>query len=157
MSVNEKMTALADETRELVGSNEKMGLDEITTSLEAANGAVSSQANLIIQIIEKVNNLPEAGGNGGSNLVLQHKDITKNGYYTADDGYDGFDSIRVQVSEPSSDMKLFIEGVLTELYNDQATYVMDNAFDNTTNLEKIILPNVKHIGHHAFDGCNSLY
>lgn len=55
MSVNEKMTAIADEIRELSGTSEAMGLDAMATNLDDANTAVVSQSDLIMQIAETLN------------------------------------------------------------------------------------------------------
>jgi hypothetical protein len=36
-NVNEKLTALADEIRELSGTTEKLGIDEMTSALDTEN------------------------------------------------------------------------------------------------------------------------
>ena len=64
MSVNSKMTALADEIRELSGTEEAMGLDDMTNHVGDANTEVDSQADLIAQIKSTVDNLPEASSGG---------------------------------------------------------------------------------------------
>ena len=50
MSVNSKMTALADEIRELSGASEAIGLDAMKTYVNEANTDVATEANLIEQI-----------------------------------------------------------------------------------------------------------
>lgn len=50
MSVNSKMTAIADKTRELVGLTGTMGLDAMAANLGTAVNACDSQAELIQQI-----------------------------------------------------------------------------------------------------------
>lgn len=50
MSVNSKMTAIANEIRTLQGSTEKLGLDAMATQVNAANATVDAQASLIAQI-----------------------------------------------------------------------------------------------------------
>lgn len=50
MSVNTKMTAIAEEIRELSGTSNKMGLDDMKTSLGEANYEVGSQTELLAQI-----------------------------------------------------------------------------------------------------------
>ena len=42
MSVNSKMTAIADEIRELSGATDKLSLDTMATSLGEANDEVDS-------------------------------------------------------------------------------------------------------------------
>ena len=50
MSVNSKMTAIADEIRTLSGTTDTMGLDAMATNLSEANGEVNRQVDLISQI-----------------------------------------------------------------------------------------------------------
>jgi hypothetical protein len=53
-NVNEKLTALADEIRELSGTIEKLGIDEMTSALSTENTNfdtnLTTQDNLIEQI-----------------------------------------------------------------------------------------------------------
>ena len=51
MSVNSKLTALADEVRELSGVTGTMGLDAMATNIGDANTEVDTQADLIEQIL----------------------------------------------------------------------------------------------------------
>ena len=50
-TVNEKMTAIADEIRTLSGKTESMGLDAMATNLNEANAEISNQTDLIAQIM----------------------------------------------------------------------------------------------------------
>lgn len=50
MSVNAKMTAIADEIRELSGTAEPMGLDAMAAHVGDANEEVAEQTELIEQI-----------------------------------------------------------------------------------------------------------
>lgn len=50
MSIHNKMTAIADEIRELSGTTNKMGLDTMATHVGDANTEISSEAELIAQI-----------------------------------------------------------------------------------------------------------
>lgn len=52
MSVNSKMTAIADEIRELSGITDPMGLDAMATNVNEANAEVVSQAEQIAEIME---------------------------------------------------------------------------------------------------------
>lgn len=49
-TVKEKMTALADEVREISGSEELMGLDDMQQNLDVANENVQTESDLIEQI-----------------------------------------------------------------------------------------------------------
>lgn len=76
MSVNSKMTAIADKIRVLSGTEEAMGLDGMNSNLSEANNEVDSQANLISQIANILD-----GKVGGAGLPTQEKyvSITENG------------------------------------------------------------------------------
>lgn len=101
MSVNSKMTAIADEVRELSGATEAMGLDTMASTLHTENtnfaSNLTTQDDLIAQIQSVVDNLPEAGG-GSSEPALQNKTVTpstSSQIITADSGYDGLDTVTV--------------------------------------------------------------
>lgn len=64
MSVNSKMTALANEIRELSGTSDKLGLDAMTTQLGEANDDINNQIDLIAQISSALEG--KASGGGGS-------------------------------------------------------------------------------------------
>lgn len=64
-TVNEKMTAIADEVRTLSGTNDTMGLDAMASHVKTANEDVDEQTDLIAQIKTVANSLPEASGSGG--------------------------------------------------------------------------------------------
>jgi hypothetical protein len=49
-TLNEKMTALADEVRELSGTTGSKSIDAMTTDIQDANSEVAEQADLIAQI-----------------------------------------------------------------------------------------------------------
>lgn len=64
MSVNSKMTALADEIRELSGTTSAMGLDAMTNHVSNANTGVSSESDLIAQITAALEGKASGGGSG---------------------------------------------------------------------------------------------
>lgn len=95
-TVNEKMTALANEIRELSGTTDTKSLDEMKVDVDAANTEITEQAELIAQITtalegkasgvedideevveytslndeleDVINSLPAAGGGGGGSV-----------------------------------------------------------------------------------------
>lgn len=56
MTVNEQLTALADEVRALSGETSKLGLAEMTNNVDGANTEVSTQTDLIEQISTAISN-----------------------------------------------------------------------------------------------------
>ena len=63
MSVNTKMTTIADEVRELSGATGKLGLDAIATNLGNANDEVDNQSSLLEQALALLDG--KAAGGGG--------------------------------------------------------------------------------------------
>ena len=56
MSVKEKMTAIANEVRDLTGSSEPIGLNDMATGVREANLIIISETELIDQIQELLKN-----------------------------------------------------------------------------------------------------
>ena len=76
MSVSSKMTAIADEIRELSGTSGAMGLDAMKTNLGEANDEVASQASLIAQIAKALEDKAASGI-----TPTGTRTITENGTY----------------------------------------------------------------------------
>lgn len=74
MSVNSKMTAIADEIRTLRGVAGKMGLDAMASNLDAANTTVDTQSNLLEQAIAALE-----GKAAGGIIPSGTLNITQNG------------------------------------------------------------------------------
>lgn len=62
-TVNEKMTALADEVRELSGVTTPLSIDNMTTEVSDANAEISEQMDLIAQISTALEGKASGGGN----------------------------------------------------------------------------------------------
>lgn len=77
MSINDSMTALADEIREISGETQLLGIDDMREEIAQANDEVDIQTNLINQLISMANNLPEAGSGDGPSLPV----LTNEGTY----------------------------------------------------------------------------
>ena len=69
MSVNSKMTAIANKIRSLLGLTVSMGLDAMASDLETANSEVNAQATLLNQALSLIEG-KAAGGSGGSGGVF---------------------------------------------------------------------------------------
>lgn len=62
MSIDSKMTALADEIRELSGSNTAKGIDDMITDVDTANAEIAEQTDLLIQIATALEDKAVGGG-----------------------------------------------------------------------------------------------
>ena len=63
-TLSTKMTAIADEIRELSGTTEALGLDAMATNLGEANDEVASQTGLLARVISALDG--KASGGSGS-------------------------------------------------------------------------------------------
>lgn len=66
MSVNSKMTTIADLIRTLMGKTDKMGLDAMVDNLDSATKEVDTQNELIQQILEALQGKAAGGGSSGT-------------------------------------------------------------------------------------------
>lgn len=71
MSVNTKMTALANEIRELSGTTTSKGIDVMTSDIDAANTEIAGQTELIAQITTALE-----GKAGGASNGIEYEIIT---------------------------------------------------------------------------------
>lgn len=79
MSVNSKMTAIADEIRELSGTTDPMGLDAMASNVADANTDVETMAGLIEELEAALEGKSVEGGGAG---VVQ-ENVTLDFSYTA--------------------------------------------------------------------------
>lgn len=106
-AVDEKLTALADEVRELSGVTDALGLDDMTTNLDAANDEVSSQVELIAQLALALE------GKASARPSLQDKVVTPatdEQVIRADSEYDGLKKVTV-TGDPNLVSENIAEGV----------------------------------------------
>ena len=73
MTVQSKLTAIADKIRAILGSSGKMGLDNMATNLTEVNDEVIDQEELIEQIAAT---LEGKGINGGVNITGETCTVT---------------------------------------------------------------------------------
>lgn len=80
-NVNEKLTALADEIREISGTTDKLGIDEMTSTLNAENTNfntnLTAQDNLIEQIKSALQGKAVSGGAGGEDVTAETNAYTE--------------------------------------------------------------------------------
>lgn len=125
MSVNSKMTALADEIRVLSGTTEPMGLDDMESHVEDANTNVSTEADLIAQIASALQNKTSA-----SEPVLQSKTVTPTTSVqnvTPDSDYDGLSKVTVNAiptaTQATPSISVNSSGLITASATQTAGYV----------------------------------
>ena len=96
-TVNSKMTALADEIRELSGTTTAKGIDTMTSDVNNANAEITTQTELLEQIAIALEG--KASGGGTSEISLQDKTVTPTTAtqtVTADVGYDGLSKVIIE-------------------------------------------------------------
>lgn len=94
MSVNNKMTAIADEIRELSGTTDMLDLDEMSSHVDDANTKIAEQESMIADMNEVLDNLGANTTTGTSiatctiNVVITAEaEVWEYGYsYLGDDG-----------------------------------------------------------------------
>lgn len=138
MSVNEKMTAIANEIRELSGTENLLGLDAMTENVQEANEEIALQKELLEQAIEELK--------GKADPELYNKGHA--------DGY--ADGYAESVAEYEPFVDSLIENTLVSLVNDRVKKVNAYLCNRNANLVEVKLPNVETIGDRAFTGCDGL-
>lgn len=168
----EKLTAIADAIRAKTGGTENLTLDQMPTEIagietetEIPDGYIIPSGSMDItengeyDVTEKASAVvavPE------TEITLQNKEITENGTYTADTGYDGLGQVTVNVASSGggdADADELMESILTRSFTEinlDATNVGDHAFGGCKSLRSINLPNATRIGSYSFYNCSAL-
>lgn len=119
----------------------------MTETISTANATIEGQTDLITQIEEAVNNLPEAGGGSGT------LNITANGTYDVS----AYGTAIVAVKSGGGDnIAGLIDGTITSLVNSNVTRVKNYACYSCKSLTTVNLPNVISVAGNAFDDCSAL-
>lgn len=112
-----------------------------TVSLDdTIDNEADAQFDLINQIINTANSLPEADGSS-TPINLQNKTFTENGTYTADAGYNGFGIVTIKVAGSSTpdprDQYQRVEYITSAEEGTYPYIITDFIADNTCGLEVI--------------------
>ena len=125
MTVNTKMKAIADEVRDLTGATSTLTLDAMASNLSDANDEVSSQADLIAEIVSALESKV-----AGSEPELQEKTITpttSSQSVTPDTGYDGLSKVTVNAmptaTQATPSISVDSAGKITASVTQSAGYV----------------------------------
>lgn len=97
-TVNEKMTAIADEIRELSGATGTMGLDAMASTLNTENTNFASNLTTQDSLIAQIQTALEGKAGGAANPILQSKTVspaTSSQTIKPDNGYDGLSQVIV--------------------------------------------------------------
>lgn len=165
-AINEKMTALADEIRELSDTTDKKSLTEMITHLESANDELEAQIALIEELAYSINNLPEKGDATDSDILndMLYKtlsSISNNELTTVMSYTFAAQSLLTTVDLPNVTRiqeHAFAHCIsLSELNFPKVTQVAGSAFYRCINLETISMPNLTSaIGAYVFAYCSQL-
>ena len=107
-SVNEKMTALADEIRELSGITGKIGLDAMATNVSDANDEIAEQTDLLSQIATALEG--KASGSGGVELPTLNTPASASDILKGKQAIDSAGEVITGTIETRSVDNLFVNG-----------------------------------------------
>ena len=146
MSVNEKMTAIADGVRTLSGESGKMGLDAMSEKIATANTTVDGQSDLIHQIKVALRGKAAGGGDGADNNAVL-KAIVE-GATTEIRLPNGIENIKKYLYYQDTN--------LTNIQGYDVNTVGNRAFYGCNALTSFTFPAINNISDYAFHGCKAL-
>ena len=132
--LNAKMTAIADEIRELSGSKSALGLDVMASGIREANSEIVLQEQLIEQAISALEDKVSPS-------------LYEQGYQ---DGYVDGEESRYSIEDA------LVAKTIAEYHNPRPVTIGNRFFSYCYNLVSIDLPNAVVIGDYAFVYCTAL-
>lgn len=132
--LNIKMTAIADEIRELNGGTEKLGLDNMVVSIREGNDEIALQAELLEQAVAEL-----------------HGKVAPDLY---NNGYDaGYEAGKADVPDY---LAASLNNTLATCLSDEILTIPNYGFWGRTALERVALKFCVDVQTAAFQGCTSL-
>lgn len=158
MSVNEKMTALADEVRELSGTESAKSIDAMTSDIDAANTEINEQAGLIEQIVTVLENKAAGGGGSGGDAQIKTCTVTiSTTYYGVSEArifgysYTAFENGEIVVKQKSIPVDGFASAVISDVVCGSAITIMLNGIEHMYTYNGNVI--VTSFGTWSFTSC----
>lgn len=158
--LNAKMTAIADEIRELSGSENALGLDAMVTKVQEANEEVALQAELLEQALTdlKAKVDPELYSHGHADGYAEGYEVGNTEGYTK--GHT--DGVEQGYADASMEAQSFEDDLIDKSFtlesytNDRVKTVGEGVFWGASALQQVSFPNVEVIKNYAFRNCKKL-
>ena len=159
MSINVKMTALADEVRALSGGTIKVGIDDMTADLNTANNEIDSQIDIIALIKSTAESLPNNTDADEKWLLRENTSYTNNSATSVGYGalcyHQKLESINLPNVTTIEVMGCSYCPKLTEINLPKLVSTSNYAFRDCTALVSVYLPEATTIPY-AFVKCTAL-
>ena len=123
MSINSKMTAIADKLRAILGISGSLGLDAMASNLSSVQGSVDAQTSLIAQIVQELEG--KAAGDSGGGAVIEPT-------ISSVSVKPGSNSTSISFTGLSAEPKMFFIAPTGNITLGSTRYVTGVFFDGTT-------------------------